>query len=185
MRRRFPTLLAIVVLPLLVLPAAALATCHDSRLRANSATTARQAKATLCLINQQRATRGLPALKADPLLARAARQHARAMVELGFFDHIAPNGDSPVTRIRRTGYLNGARAWAVAENIAWGAGANATPAAVVQGWMQSPGHRAAILDPRFSQLGLGVAVGLPVGGTGVTVTADFGTLSRTSNAPLR
>lgn len=185
MRRRPHTLLATVVLMLALAPATAAAACPDRSLRPTSSNLPRQAKATLCLINEQRSARGLTVLQSDAQLARAARRHAGAMVRQGFFSHVAPSGDTPTARVQRTGYLLGARAWVLAENIAWGAGAGSTPAAVVRGWMQSPGHRAAILDARYRELGLGLAVGSPSGGPGVTVTAEFGALSRTSGAPLR
>jgi uncharacterized protein YkwD len=49
----------------------------------------------------------------------------------------------------------------VGENLAWGSGALATPAAVITGWMTSPPHRANVLDRRFRHLGLGLAAGAP------------------------
>jgi uncharacterized protein YkwD len=185
MRRRPHTLLATVVLMLALAPATAAAACSDTSLRPTSGNLPRQAKATLCLINQQRSARGLTALEADPRLSRAARRFANDMVRQQFFAHLAPSGETPVARVQRTGYLLGARAWVLAENIAWGAGTASTPSAVVRGWMRSPGHRAAILDARFRELGLGIALGAPSGGPGVTVTAEFGVLSRTSGAALR
>ena len=63
----------------------------------------------------------------------------------------------------------------LAETIGWGAGSLATPAAIVQAWMQSPPHRAVIMGRRFNEVGLGVVAGSPSGaGDAATVTADFG-----------
>ena len=65
--------------------------------------------------------------------------------------------------LRRMGYIPSGRAWAVGENLAWGTGPLGTPAAIVRAWMNSPGHRANILDPRFRQIGLGIVAGNPAG----------------------
>jgi uncharacterized protein YkwD len=63
-------------------------------------------------------------------------------------------------RIRAAGYSGGT----LGETIGRGAGSLATPAAIVQAWMQSPPHRAIIMDGRFHKVGLGVATGSPSGG---------------------
>src|SRR5439155_23515558 len=69
----------------------------------------------------------------------------------GFFEHVGPDGVAPGQRIEKQGYD-----WSWwGENIAWG---YSTPEVVVQGWMSSPGHRANILNPRFLDLGIGVAL---------------------------
>ena len=74
-------------------------------------------------------------------------------------------------RIRAAGYSGRT----LGETIGWGAGSLATPAAIVQAWMQSPPHRAIIMDGRFNEVGLGIAAGSPSGtGDAATVTADFG-----------
>jgi uncharacterized protein YkwD len=175
MRRRIHTFLATVVLMLALGPATAAAACPDTDLQPGPSTIEREARATLCLINAQRTSRGLPALAADPRLTRAARAHAIDMVRRSFFSHVAPGGATMTQRVARTGYLRGARAWALSENIAWGAGTESTPTAIVTGWMESPPHRAAILDGRFRDLGIGVALGVPLGPPdGTTITADFG-----------
>ena len=69
---------------------------------------------------ERRAARhGLRALRLNRRLSRAASRHSEDMARHGYFDHTSQNGASFVDRIRRTGYLNGARSWKVAENIAW------------------------------------------------------------------
>jgi uncharacterized protein YkwD len=129
--------------------------------------------ATLCLINRQRARHGLRPLRLDPRLNKASTLHSRNMVRQNYFDH-----GNFVARILRASYLRGARSWAVGENIAWGTGPLATPAQIVRGWMNSPGHRSNILNPRFRDIGVGIADGAPgagrAAGSGATYTTDFG-----------
>jgi uncharacterized protein YkwD len=72
--------------------------------------------------------------------------------------------------------MRGRRAWSIGENLAWGSGSRAQPAAIVQAWMDSPPHRRNLLDGHFSVVGLGVADGTPVASAppGATFVADFG-----------
>jgi uncharacterized protein YkwD len=77
--------------------------------------------------------------------------------------------------VRAAGYsLPGA--W-VGENLHWGTEANATPVKAVEGWMKSPGHRANILRPEFTEVGVGVAYEAPINGShgrSAVYTTDFG-----------
>ena len=80
-------------------------------------------------------------------------------------------------RIRRAGYLRGARSWAVGENIAWGSGRLSTPRAIGRAWMNSPGHRANILRAEFAEVGVGVAYDAPIAASklrSAVYTTDFG-----------
>lgn len=135
-------------------------------------------EATLCLMNAQRTARGLPRLRAHESLAAAAGRYARQMVSKGFFDHTSPGGSTMVTRIKGTAYLRGVVSWSVGENLAWGAGARATPRATVDAWMRSSGHRANILNRDFDEVGVGVAAGAPEAFDGDaaagTYVTDFG-----------
>jgi uncharacterized protein YkwD len=91
-----------------------------------------------------------------------------------FFGH---TGDgSPVSRTRRAGYMKGASAWGVGEDLVWGRGGIGTPAYAVSSWMGSPVHRAEILSPLYSEVGIGVSLGSPMPRkrTGAIYTADFG-----------
>jgi uncharacterized protein YkwD len=126
--------------------------------------------AVLCLVNAQRARRGLPPLRASRLLTTAAQRHSRDMVLRGFFAHESPSGATVRDRIARTGYLHGR--WSLGENIGWMTAPSA--AGIVQAWMDSPGHRAMILHRAFQEAGVGVAAGVPAGGGGATYTMDFG-----------
>ena len=103
----------------------------------------------ILLTNQERTAQGLPPLKANPALGLAAQVHADAMAVGDFFDHVDPNtGADGGVRATAAGYNWGA----FGENIAAGA---TSPQAVVQGWMESPGHRANLLSPDFREIGVG------------------------------
>jgi uncharacterized protein YkwD len=158
----------------------AAATCADSDLLPTSNDSARMAAATLCLINQQRAAAGLPALLDNGLLDTAASGLSLEMVAQNFFDHTSPSGSTMLSRLTAVGYILPNTAWSIGENIAAATGSLATPAAMVTAWMNSPGHRANILDPDFQDTGIGVTDGAPkvVGsGAGGTYTEDFGSTS--------
>jgi uncharacterized protein YkwD len=160
---------------MLGLAAPAVAACAGSGARPTHATLARARHATICLINRARSQHGLGSLRNAALLDRAAAAHSRDMVRRDFFSHNSPGGSTPSQRIDHTGYLNGARSWAIGETIAWGTGRLASPASIVRGWLHSPEHRAILLDGRFRDLGIGVAIGAPSGGRGgATFTGDFG-----------
>ena len=136
----------------------------------SQASTAAFSGATICLLNRERARHGLRPLRLSRRLSRAARRHSRSMVARRFFAHGAFSA-----RIRRTGYMRGARRWSVGENIAWGSGSYGSPHAIVRAWMNSPGHRRNILG-RFREVGIGVHPGAPLRGMGdaATYTTDFG-----------
>jgi uncharacterized protein YkwD len=87
------------------------------------------------------------------------------MAARNFFDHNNPDGKSPFDRMTAAGY----RYRMAAENIAAG---YATPQAVVDGWMNSPGHRANILNCGLTQIGVGYATG---GSYRTYWTEDFAT----------
>jgi uncharacterized protein YkwD len=134
------------------------------------------AKLTLCLLNKERAKRGLHKLDANRKAAKAARRHNRLMVRRNCFDHECPGEPDLVGRLTKSGYLPCSCSWAVGENIAWGSGSYGSPRRIVAGWMGSPPHRENILYPRFEHIGVAVERGDP--GTGyprtATYTTDFG-----------
>lgn len=133
--------------------------------------------AILCLHNRDRAAYGLPALRENARLRRAAAGHTRDMLRRRYFAHDAPGGGGMADRIRATGYVDSANAWTLGENLAWGTGTRATPAEIEQAWMASAGHRANILRRSFREIGIGVAPGNPAASpasAGATYTADFG-----------
>jgi uncharacterized protein YkwD len=138
-------------------------------------------RSVLTLLNRERTKRGLAPLRRSGTLDAAASWQSRDMVSHRYFEHRRRGGPGLVRRIRRTGYLNRARRWIVGENIAWGEGGQASPAAIVAGWMASSHHRGNILYRRFRNIGIGLTPGDPAGaggGRAVTVTTDFGFRSR-------
>jgi uncharacterized protein YkwD len=154
--------------------------CESANATPASASKRTMVRATLCVLNQQRAKHGLRPLKLNKKLSRAARRHARDMDRRNYFSHDSLGGGSFVDRIRRAGYLRGARRWSVGENLAWGTHGNSAPRTITQMWMNSPGHRANILSPSFREIGIGVAYGAPVAGGGkpaATYATDFGAKS--------
>jgi uncharacterized protein YkwD len=131
--------------------------------------------ALLCLHNAEREARGLAPLKINPQLAKAALGHSRRMVRGRFFAHDEPNGSRMEGRIRASGFLRSRRSFTIGENLVWGSGPLALPRALMQAWMNSPPHRANVLNRAYRNVGFGIVIGTPTGGSsGVTVTANFG-----------
>ena len=119
----------------------------------------------LAAVNATRASYGLRPLAADGTLTRAARAHSRAMIAQRSFSHGA---------FARRLVSFGVRGPVVGENLAWGAGPLAQAKAIVQMWLRSPEHRANLLRPGFSRVGLGLSTGTFRGHASATVvTADF------------
>jgi uncharacterized protein YkwD len=165
---------ALVLLALAAAPALA-APCPGAD-RAPSAQGAGQARAaTLCLVNAERRRHGLRRLRLHGELQRASQRYARDMVARRFFSHVSPGGARLTARIRAAGaYLDRARGFRVGENLAWGPSGAATPREIVRSWLGSPGHRRNMLDRRFREVGLGIALGTPTGRGGATYANQFG-----------
>ncbi|TXS54289.1 sigma-70 family RNA polymerase sigma factor [Streptomyces sp. uw30] len=103
----------------------------------------------VALVNKERANAGCGPLAEDSLLNKAAQGHSEDMAARDFFDHTNPDGADPGQRITAAGY-----SWSTyGENIAMG---QQTPAAVMESWMNSPGHRANILNCSFKDIGVGI-----------------------------
>jgi uncharacterized protein YkwD len=166
--------LALTVVLVAAPTASAAGACSAANASIKTASKRALVRATLCELNAERKRRGLRPLRLNRRLSAASRAHSAAMARRHFFSHTSPNGASFVDRIRRTGYLRGARSWSVGENIAYGSGSLSTPRAIGRAWMNSPGHRANILSPSFRSVGIGIAAGTPDGGEGATYTTDFG-----------
>jgi len=168
-------LAAALALLLVAAPSASAAgACSSANATVSQSTKRELVRATLCVLNAQRARHDLRRLRLSPRLSAAARRHSRAMARRRFFSHNSPSGASFVDRIRRTGYLRNVRSWAAGENIAYGTGRRSSPASIARAWMNSPPHRANILSRSFRAIGIGVARGTPVSGIGGTYTTDFG-----------
>ncbi len=138
--------------------------------------------ATLCLLNAERAARGLTALTVDRLLQKAALNHGSDMVVNRYFAHEGRNGSKPAERIRAAGYLSSGAAWRIGENLAWGTGDLSTPRSIMAAWMNSSGHRANILTAAYREIGFGVVAGNPntSDGAGATFVTEFGVVQRSA-----
>jgi uncharacterized protein YkwD len=118
----------------------------------------------VAMTNAARARAGCGPVTMSSRLGYAAWQHSTDMARRGYFAHNSVNGLSPGGRETSAGY----RWSAYGENIAWGQPDAGT---VMNAWMNSPGHRANILDCRFRNVGIGLAYnarGIPFW------TQDFG-----------
>jgi uncharacterized protein YkwD len=156
--------------------------CTDADLRPTGEDLERARAATLCLINRERTDRGEQPLQADAHLQQAAQEHSEDMSSHDYFEHVGPRGDTPVARMRATGYIFSAHVgYEIGENIGWGTLWLASPRAMVSSWMQSPGHRANILGAHFRDTGIGISPqplsSLARGQAGATYTQDFGVIS--------
>lgn len=100
------------------------------------------------LTNRARTRAGCPKVRLDPTLNRAALEHSRDMARHDFLAHVSSAGLGHIARARSVGY----RSSYVGENVAVG---NDTAEETFQQWMNSPGHRANILDCSFTELGVG------------------------------
>ena len=118
------------------------------------------------LTNMERQRAGVPPLTLSSELSSAAQGYSQVLAESGCFAHTCGPVPRFTDRIDLAGYTGFT---AVAENIAAGF---ATPESVVDGWMGSEGHRANLLSPKYSEIGIGVATG--AGPYGTFWTQDFG-----------
>ena len=118
------------------------------------------------LINQERANAGVAPLTVHSSLTSAARSHSQDMICNGFFDHNSPTTGSAFDRILAHGY---SYSWA-GENIIAG---YLTPAYSVAWWMNSQAHKDNILNPNFTNIGIGYAYS-DESHYGTYVTANFG-----------
>jgi uncharacterized protein YkwD/uncharacterized membrane protein required for colicin V production len=105
----------------------------------------------LALVNQERTSRGLGALQMDDELVQLARSHADDMFKRGYFAHVTPEGKDPFARMHDAGINFGA----AGENLALAP----TLDIAHEGLMNSPGHRANILNTQFHKIGIGVLDG--------------------------
>ncbi len=104
----------------------------------------------LRLVNEERARNGLQTLKANWQAARVARIKSQDMINNKYFGHTSPLYGSPFKMLESYGL----RFSAAAENIAKG---QRTAQEVMNAWMNSPGHKANILNKSFTELGVGAA----------------------------
>ncbi|MFE5810406.1 CAP domain-containing protein [Streptomyces sp. NPDC056491] len=104
----------------------------------------------LALVNQERAAAGCSAVSLNAKLTKAAQDHSADMASHSNMSHTGSDGSDPGTRITRAGYT-----WRTyGENVAYG---YSTPEKVMEGWMNSQGHRENILNCAFKEIGIGLA----------------------------
>ena len=101
-------------------------------------------------MNVERKKANLQPLTLNGQLGQAAQNHTNDMVSKSYFSHTSPSGSTMTSRVNATGYTYSA----IGENIAAG---NSTASETMTQWMNSPGHRANILSPKFRELGVGYA----------------------------
>ncbi|MDQ6814851.1 MAG: CvpA family protein [Bacteroidota bacterium] len=116
----------------------------------------------LVLVNEERQKVGLQPLTFDNEMLAVARAHSKDMFSRGYFSHITPEGLSPFNRMRKAKV----RFFAAGENLALGQTLNICH----RGLMNSPGHRANILNPAFGRVGIGILDG---GIYGLMITQNF------------
>ena len=129
-------------------------------------------------INVVRRSHGLPLLRVNAQLHRAAGGHSNAMGTYGFFAHESRDGTVFWKRVKRDYTESGYRTWTVGETLAFSSG-SLDAAATVRMWMNSPPHRKVLLSPAWRDIGVSAvrvysAPGDFQGDDVTLVTADFG-----------
>jgi hypothetical protein len=121
----------------------------------------------ISLTNASRISFGLTELKANSVLAKAAQSKADDMLEKGYFSHNTPDGKTPWDFIAAAGYSY----LSAGENLA----VNFVEAEDVENaWMNSPGHKANILNQTFQEIGIGISQGEYQGKNAIFVVQMFG-----------
>jgi uncharacterized protein YkwD len=169
-------------------PAASIATvlatpCQNTELTPEAGNLELVRAAVVCLINKERAQNGVSPLQLSGQLDQAAEGHSQELIAGDYFAHVSPSGETPVDRIRGTGYISGPSVgYVIGENLAWGTYGLATPQAIVGAWIASPEHLANILEGQYRETGVGVAPQVPAslanGAPGATYAQEFGVIIR-------
>lgn len=123
------------------------------------------------LTNAERQKEGQPALSQNDELQAAAAAKVEDMFRKQYFEHVSPQGHGPSYFVENAGYAY----IVIGENLALGNFPD--DAALVQAWMDSPGHRENILSPKFQEIGIAVKKGQFEGRTTWLAVQEFGTPS--------
>ena len=118
--------------------------------------------AMLAMVNKERTARGLKALQTDPEMTAVARAHSADMFARGYFAHANPDGKNPFHRMKEANVIF----TAAGENLAL----SQTVKMAHTNLMNSPGHKANILNPAFGRLGIGILDG---GYHGLMISQEF------------
>lgn len=124
--------------------------------------------AVLDQINATRAANGCGPVAPNPQLTASAARHANDMLRTGVAAHTGSDGSSLAQRVTDAGYTSYSD---LGEIVFWANGPGGSPAAAVNWWMNSPGHRAVITDCALTEAGFSAVRS----GSMLTVTGDFGT----------
>lgn len=116
----------------------------------------------LALVNQERTKIGLKPLQWDPELVPVARSHSQDMFSRGYFSHYTLEGKDPFDRMKASGI----KYFSAGENLALGPSLSICH----EGLMNSPGHRANILNPTYGRVGIGILDG---GAYGLMISQEF------------
>jgi uncharacterized protein YkwD len=131
--------------------------CPHARSRPDEATIPQLRRATVCLLNRARAVEGLDRLSRERHLTRIANRHSKLMVSQDCFEHTCPGEASVPKRLKMSGYLNGAKKWAYAEDL----GYETTPKQMVARWLSMRYARGNLLSRKYVDVGIGLAAGSP------------------------
>jgi uncharacterized protein YkwD len=155
--------------------------CKGTNVQPTSTNLTRVTAATLCLIEHERLAYRLDPLHPNNSLRRIGSKQASEMVIGEYFGDDSLSGWTPMQRIEDSAYAARTRALSAGQNIGWGSGALATPAAMVRAWMLSPPHREIMLSGSYRDIGVGIAPAAPQrspeGLPGATYVVEFASRS--------
>jgi uncharacterized protein YkwD len=150
------------------------ARCAHAGAHPHQVSLAKIRKATICVINKERASRGRHVLDSNARLQLAAERHTKRMLATDCLRHRCPGEPGLNRRVRRTGYTKGQKAWRFAEDL----GYDNTPAQMVKAWLHSSFNRRILLNRHWRDVGVGVGWGAAAEGADdsrfATYTAVFG-----------
>lgn len=152
----------------------AFAACPGDGIMPGARVAAAVSGALICDLNAIRVSNGLQTLRPDPQLRVLALAQATAMARTGVLSHEDASGRDLGQRVAAASYLFPLGGGTVLENIAWADGGGVSASAVARLWMQSGTHRDNVLDPRVTDVAVGIAQGSGPPG-GVYYAAEFGT----------
>lgn len=125
--------------------------CKNAETSTDQLSSSAARTSVLCLLNDERNRHARGPLKKSKTLQKVAQKHTKKMVQTDCLSHQCPGEPSLDTRIKQSGYTNGASNFTYGENT----GCGVSPKAMVANWMASRFHRVNILDKKFNDVGVG------------------------------
>lgn len=154
-------------------PPAVAGGCANANAEPNEATAAQFKDAIICLVQQERTSRGKPQLHVNHKLNKVAKNHTKVMLDKDCFDHECSGESSLTRRLRNVGYIRGEN-WSYSENI----GFDHTPNEMIDAMMGDSHHRGNILSNKWEDIGGAAGKGSPRASDPesffVTYTIEFG-----------